>query len=101
VPKDLQNCAEPGRWVNAYWNKDIKEEYKATITLTCLSRIGLMAEVSMQVANMKVNITDISTRDTKDGRCFLSLTVKVSSIEHLKNLISRIEKVDGVLSVER
>lgn len=101
VPKDLKNCAEPGRWVNAYWNKDIKEEYKATITLTCLSRIGLMAEVSMQVANMKVNITDISTRDTKDGRCFLSLTVKVSSIEHLKNLISRIEKVDGVLSVER
>ena len=101
VPKDLQNCAEPGRWVSAYWNKDIKEEYKATITLTCLSRIGLMAEVSMQVANMRVNITDISTRETKDGRCFLILTVKVSSIEHLKNLISKIEKVDGVLSVER
>ncbi len=101
VPKDLKNCAEPARWVAAYWNKDIKEEYKATITLTCLSRIGLMAEVSMQVANMKVNITDISTRDTKDGRCILSITVKIGSIEHLKNLIERIDKIDGVLSVER
>lgn len=101
VPKDLQNCAEPGRWINAYWNKNIKEEYKATISLTCLSRIGLLADVSMQVANMKVNITEISTRDTKDGRCMVNLTVKVSGIEHLKNLIAKIEKVDGVLSVER
>lgn len=101
VPQDLNSCAEPARWVKVYWNKDIKEEYMATITLTCLSRIGLMADVSMQVANMKVNITDINTRETKDGRCVLSLTVKVSGIEHLKNLIARIEKVDGVLSVER
>ena len=85
----------------AHWNKDVKEEYKATITMTCLSRIGLMADVSMQVANMKVNITDINTRDTKDGRCILSITVKVGGIEHLKNLIAKIEKVDGVLSVER
>lgn len=101
VPSDISACAEPERWVKVYWNKDIKEEYKATITVTCLSRIGLMAEVSMQVANMRVNITEISSRDTKDGRCVLSLTVKVGGIEHLKNLISRIEKVDGVLSVER
>ena len=101
VPKDIKNCAEPARWVNAYWNKNVKEEYKATVTLTCLSRIGLMADVSMQVANMRVNITDINTRDTKDGRCILSITVKVGGIEHLKNLIAKIEKVDGVLSVER
>lgn len=101
VPKDIKNCAEPARWVKAHWNKDVKEEYKATITMTCLSRIGLMADVSMQVANMKVNITDINTRDTKDGRCILSITVKVGGIEHLKNLIAKIEKVDGVLSVER
>ncbi|MCH5191240.1 MAG: bifunctional (p)ppGpp synthetase/guanosine-3',5'-bis(diphosphate) 3'-pyrophosphohydrolase [Oscillospiraceae bacterium] len=101
VPKDIKNCAEPARWINAYWNKNVKEEYKATVTLTCLSRIGLMADVSMQVANMRVNITDINTRDTKDGRCILSITVKVGGIEHLKNLIAKIEKVDGVLSVER
>lgn len=101
VPKDIKNCDEPARWIKAYWNKNVKEEYKATITLTCLSRIGLMAEVSMQVANMRVNITDINTRDTKDGRCILSITVKVGGIEHLKNLIAKIEKVDGVLSVER
>ena len=55
----------------------------------------------MKVANMRVNITSISTHDMKDGRAIVELTVNVSGIDHLKNLISRIEKVDGVLSVER
>lgn len=101
VPKDISNCAEPARWVNAYWNQNVKEDYKATLQLTCLSRVGLMADVAMQVANMRVNITSISTHDMKDGRAIVELTVNVSGIDHLKNLISRIEKVDGVLSVER
>ena len=101
VPKDIINCAEPARWVNAFWNSNVKEEYKATLQLTCLSRVGLMAEVAMQVANMRVNITSISTHDMKDGRTIIELTVNVSGIDHLKNLIQRIEKVDGILSVER
>ncbi len=101
VPKDIANCAEPGRWVNAYWNGNVKEEYKATLQLTCLSRVGLMAEVAVQVANMRVNITSISTHDMKDGRTIVELTVNVSGVDHLKNLISRIEKIDGILQVER
>ena len=101
VPKDLINCAEPARWVNAYWNGNVKEEYKATLQLTCLSRVGLMAEVAVQVANMRVNITSISTHDMKDGRTIVELTVNVSGVDHLKNLISRIEKIDGILQVER
>ena len=101
VPKDLANCAEPARWVKAYWNGNVKEEYKATLQLTCLSRVGLMAEVAVQVANMRVNITSISTHDMKDGRTIVELTVNVSGVDHLKNLIAKIEKIEGILLVER
>ena len=101
VPKDIRNCAEPARWVNAYWNKNVKEEYKATLQITCLSRIGLMAEIAMAVANMRVNIVNISTHDMRDGRTIVELTVNVSGVDHLKNLITKIEKIDGILSVER
>ncbi len=101
VPKDLANCAEPARWVNAYWNGNVKEEYKATLQLTCLSRVGLMADVAVQVANMRVNITSITTHDMKDGRTIVELTVNVSGVDHLKNLITRIEKIEGILQVER
>ena len=55
----------------------------------------------MQLAAMRVNINEISSRESRDGRSTIYMTVTVSNVEHLKNVISRIEKVDGVLSVER
>lgn len=101
VPADLHNCQEPERWVRVTWNNDVKKEFKASLQITALSRIGLMADVSVQLANMRVNINEISTRDAKDGRSTIYMTITVSNVDHLKNVISRIEKVDGVLSVER
>ena len=83
------------------WNRDVKKEFQASLQITALSRIGLMADVSLQLANMRVNINEIFSRDAKDGRSTIYMTVTVSNVEHLKNVIARIEKVDGVLSVER
>ena len=101
VPGDLQNCREPERWVRVTWNDDVKKEFKASLQITGLSRIGLMADISVQLANMRVNINEISTRDAKDGRSTIYMTITVSNVDHLKNVIARLEKVDGVLSVER
>ena len=101
VPSDFSKCDEPQRWVAAAWNTDVKTEFKASLIITCLSRIGLMADVSVQLAAMKVNINEISSRETKDGRSQISMTITVSNVDHLKNVIARLKKVDGVLSVER
>ncbi len=101
VPRDLGSCPEPERWVRVSWNQDVKKEFKAALQITALSRIGLMADISLQLANMRVNINEISSRDAKDGRSTIYMTITVSNVDHLKNVISRVEKVDGVLSVER
>lgn len=101
VPADLSKAAEPERWVKVSWNETVKNEFRAALQITALSRIGLMADISMQLAAMRVNINEISTRDVKDGRSVINMTVTVTNVEHLKNVISRVEKVDGVLSVER
>ena len=101
VPKDIATCAEPDRWLHAYWDKEVHDEFKSTLLVTCFNRVGMLADVSVQFANMHVMIHDISTRYTKDGRFAVTVTITVNSIEHLKNVIAKIEKVDGVLSVER
>lgn len=101
VPRDIASCAEPERWVKVHWDTATSDKYSATIIITCLQRIGLLADVSQQIANMKVNIVGITTRDTKDGRSIIDMTVQVEGIEHLKSLASKIEKVEGVISVER
>ncbi|MEG1834919.1 MAG: bifunctional (p)ppGpp synthetase/guanosine-3',5'-bis(diphosphate) 3'-pyrophosphohydrolase [Oscillospiraceae bacterium] len=101
VPKEFFDAEEPQRWVGVHWNSEGGNEFKASLQITCLSRIGLMADISMQLAIMKVNINEISSRETKDGRSIMNIMVTVSNLDHLKNVIAKIEKVNGVLSVER
>ena len=101
VPEDISKAAEPERWITAYWDSTVREEFKCTLQLYCLNRIGLLADVSSMLANMRIMINDISTRNTKDGRAIIMVTVSVNGVEHLNSLVSKIEKIDGVLSIER
>ena len=101
VPKDMSQAAEPERWIEAYWDKGVKEEFKCTLQLYCLNRIGLLADVSSMLANMRIMINDISTRNTRDGRAIIMVTVSVNGVEHLNSLVTKIAKIDGVLNIER
>ncbi|MCR5484591.1 MAG: bifunctional (p)ppGpp synthetase/guanosine-3',5'-bis(diphosphate) 3'-pyrophosphohydrolase [Clostridiales bacterium] len=101
VPKTTALAPEPERWIHAYWDKNVREEFKSTLLISCFNRVGLLADISGQFANMHVMIHDISTRNFKDGRVALTVTITVNSIEHLKSVVSKIERIDGVLSVER
>lgn len=102
------NVPEPGcvspeseRWINASWDKNVREEFKSTLLVSCLNRVGMLADISGQLAAMHVMIHDINTRHFKDGRSSFLMTITVSGVEHLKSVIAKLEKVSGVLSVER
>ncbi|MGP1544507.1 MAG: RelA/SpoT family protein [Candidatus Fimenecus sp.] len=102
VPIDVLNSSEPERWVNVKWNDQAASaEFKAELEIGCLSRIGMMADISSCLAMMKVNIHEISSRDTADGRNFIRLKIDVSNSDHLKNVMSRLNKIDGIISVSR
>ncbi len=102
VPKNVAYASEPERWINASWDKNVKtESFQATLQITCIQRIGLMADISTLLANMHVNINAISTREYKDTRNEMLLTITVSSLEHLNNVTEKIKKIDSILEIER
>ncbi len=101
VPADIETCNEPYRWLKAYWDKGIKEEYNANLLITGFDRIGILADISVMLSNIRVLITNISSRSLKDGTFIMTCTIFVDGIEHLRSVISKIEKIDGVLTVER
>lgn len=102
VPVDVSASAEPERWVRVQWNDQAAGvAFKAELEIGCLSRIGMMADISSCLAMMKVNIHEISSRDTADGRNFIRLKIDVSNSEHLKNVMARLNKIDGIISVSR
>lgn len=101
VPKDISKAAEPERWINAWWDKKASNDYRVTLGITCMNRVGLIADLSGQIANMHVMIHSIFSKDVKDTRCVIYLTITVNSIEHLKSVSEKLQKIKGVLSVER
>ncbi len=101
VPKDISQAGEPERWITAYWDNNIKEDFKCTLSLFCLNRIGMLADISSLLASMRIMINDLSTRNTKDGRAIIMVTVSVNGVEHLNSLVAKLSKVEGVLTIER
>ncbi len=101
VPADISKSAEPERWINAYWDSNVKEDFKCTLHITCLKRMGMLADLSGQLASMHIMINDINTRNYSDGRCSFFVTVSVNGVEHLENVIEKLLRIDDVLAVER
>lgn len=101
VPKSVLTSSEPDRWLNASWDKDVREEFKSTLLISCLNRVGMLADISGQLAGMHVMINDVNTRHSKDGRSAFKMTITVNGVEHMKSVIAKLEKIKGVLSVER
>lgn len=101
VPEDIEHCSEPYRWLEAYWDKGVKETYNANLVITGINRIGIIADISVLLSGMRVGIANLNTRVMKDETFVINCTVCVDGIEHLNSVISKIEKIDGVLVVER
>lgn len=101
VPKVIELADEPDRWIPAGWDESVKEDFTATVSLTCLDRVGLMADISKMIADMRVMIYGINTKSKKDGRASLELTIGVNGIEHLNSVMAKLRKINGVLDVER
>ncbi len=101
VPQDLENCAEPDRWIKAYWDESVKVESMSTLDVYAIDRDGVVLDITSKLMNMHVKIHSINARPINDGNCLTTLTVAVNSREHLDNIVKIIRKIEGVYHIER
>lgn len=101
VPAVVSDSAEPERWIRVYWNSVIKKDFAASMLITCLAGKMTMNDVFTALNSIHVTVHSINTRETKDGRMLINLTINANSVEHLKSVMSKLEKLGGVLSVDR
>ncbi|MEG0979778.1 MAG: bifunctional (p)ppGpp synthetase/guanosine-3',5'-bis(diphosphate) 3'-pyrophosphohydrolase, partial [Oscillospiraceae bacterium] len=101
VPKYIPLASEPERWINVRWDVLVKENFKSTLSMECIDRMGLIADLSSQLATLHVMIHSLNTRQWKTGKCLITMTITVNGVEHLNSVIKRLEKTDGVLNIER
>ncbi len=101
VPSVISLASEPERWMSVYWGANVKTEFNASLILTCLAGKLPMSKVFDALDSLHIIVQSVNTRDTKDGRKLIYLTATVNGVEHLRTVMVRLEKLDGILSVDR
>ncbi len=102
VPRDLTDCPEPERWVNAHWAGDVKDDFKSTLHIVAVDRGGLLADVTQQLSNMHIFIHSLNSRQERNSEnAFISATISINGLPQLKSVVERLMKVPGVISIDR
>ncbi len=108
---DCQNVAESrkneenlARWVSAAWeNEDFNssENYEASLQIITEDGIGVIASISMALADMRVSISSINTQTLKNGTVAINLSIGCRNTSHFESIVSRLRSVKSVISVTR
>ncbi len=97
---NILNEAERERIVEVEWGT-VTRTYPVSVRIEAWDRVGLLRDITTVVTDEKVNMVGVRTIENGDGSVTITTTLETTGIEQLSRLLSRIEIVRGVRSVER
>ncbi len=101
VPVNIDDAEDPTRWISARWSESINSSFRTIVEIKSYDRTGLVADLAGQLGNMHINIHNMSSKSTGNGLAVINFDITVKNKSHLRDIISRLSSVRGVLSVER
>ena len=101
VPRDLNNCEHPERWIGAHWANNTRSAFKCHLQITAIDRPTLLADISIAVAGMRIPLHAVNARQNQSGNAIIDITISAEGVEHLNNIIKRLQKISSVISVDR
>jgi len=107
VTVHLQSCPtvinerEVSRLIDVEWEAEPATTYPIAIRVEAYDRTGLLNDITQVVAENKVNIVAASVSVSPDHTAIVAATLQVASVSQLARVMSRIEQLKDVLSVQR
>ena len=107
VTVHLQSCPtvmnerEVGRLIEVEWEAEPTQTYPIAIRIEAYDRTGLLNDITQVVAENKVNIVAANVGVMPDHTAVVVATLQVASVAQLAKVMSRIEQLKDVLSVQR
>ncbi len=94
------------RWKDAHWEEadgqdQSRNVYEALLQLFTEDRVGMLADVAVALADMKVAILQVNSQKRTMGRCIISLKISCKNIDHYNSIVARLRGLSGVDSVGR
>lgn len=93
------------RWVEAHWElgtHDTEQSlYEAQLKVYVQDRLGIVADISVALSEMRVFILQINTTPFQGGDSVINLKISCKNVEHYHSIVSRLKSIAGVLDVVR
>ncbi len=91
---------EPERFVQVEWGQT-KELYPVRLTMLAYDRVGLLRDLTQNVSEEGVNMSNWVTAQQPNGTVSLTFNVHTTGLQQLSKLFSKLEGVRGCISVHR
>jgi GTP diphosphokinase / guanosine-3',5'-bis(diphosphate) 3'-diphosphatase len=101
-----RNCprafdTDPDRRVEISWDARAKINRPVQIKVMTQNRPGILATVGHTFHEQGINISEATCRAGDDGRAMNTFTFLCSDLAQLKNVIRQLQRIPGVMAVER
>ncbi len=97
----VQNEREVSRLIDVEWDAAPAQTYPIAIRVEAYDRTGLLSDITQIMAENKVNILAANLGVSPDHTAFVAMTLQVASVAQLAKVMSRVEQLKDVLSVQR
>ncbi len=100
------NDEDRHRLINAEWDAhfahgDANTSYLAEIRVTANDRVGLILEISRQLADDDISVKGFNVRTTKDMLAIFNITMEIRTKEQLERVVKRLKSLKDIVEVER
>ena len=99
--KNLKNLDIEARTIKVSWKEQVHAEFTARLVVKANDRDGVLADILKTMKEMKVEITQISTKVTPERENITNLCVNIKDINTLQTIMKALRKIDSVFDVRR
>ena len=105
VALSRKNPENDSRWVEAHWESaggaNEQSMYEASITVHVFDRLGIVADISVALSEMKVFLLQINTVKSTGDRSIIYLKISCKNVDHYHSIVAKLKAIEGVSDVVR
>jgi GTP diphosphokinase / guanosine-3',5'-bis(diphosphate) 3'-diphosphatase len=100
------NCSKvlethPERLIAASWDPKLKGLALAVLEIVSADQMGMLVKITTAISNAKADIVRALAHTTEEKKAIHVFHLSVKNLRQLKRVVSALEKIDGVITVNR
>ncbi|MFW6006475.1 MAG: RelA/SpoT family protein [Halanaerobiales bacterium] len=89
------------RFIEVSWGNHRSDSYLVDLAIEAVDKKALLNEITSLIKEENLNLLSVVARTGKYNRAYIELSLELSSLQHMRDIMAKIDEIDGVLSVNR